>query len=217
MAVFKVALFDLDGTLIDSENQYKIFWDRIVDELNIEYPGLYHAIKGRTLKAILEDYGFTDEQKSEIKRRMFEFEAHMDYSFISGALEFIHDIRSHGVRCAIVTSSNQAKLSAVRSGIAGFDDLFERVLTAEDFHVSKPAPDCYLMGAKVMNASLDECVVFEDAVNGLQSGMASGIYTMGFATGNPRNVIAPFCHHVEDDFRELSYDRVVELLNSRVG
>jgi len=212
MAKFKVALFDLDGTLIDTESQYEIFWNGVVEDMKIDIPDFYNSIKGRTLQAMFEHYAFPAAMCQEMTRRMTAFEAQMDFPFFPGVLDFIQDIHKHGVKSAVVTSSNQIKLAAVRRKISDFDTLFDRVLTAEDFSASKPAPDCYLLGASVFGAAKDECVVFEDAVNGLQAGMSAGIYTIGFATGNPRNTIAPFCHHVEDDFRELSYERVDELL-----
>ena len=103
-------------------------------------------------------------------------------------------------------------MAAVKRKIPNFDELFDKVLTAEDFSASKPDPACYLYGAQVFSAQKCQCVVFEDAVNGLQAGMSSGMFTIGFATTNPRHVIAPLCHHVQDDFLHLSYADVEKLL-----
>lgn len=215
MGKFKVALFDLDGTLIDTEGQYTQLWDRIGESLDQKIDNLAHRIKGRTMTSIFDEFFPSPEMQERLTQMIVAFESQMDFPFFPGALSFLEDIRQHGVKSAVVTSSNQTKLAAVRRKIPNFDALFDRVLTAEDFTASKPAPDCYLLGASVFGALLDECVVFEDALNGLQAGMSSGIFTIGFATGNPRHVIEPYCHHVEDDFRLLSYDRVGELLSLR--
>ena len=208
MSKFKVALFDLDGTLFDTEGQYSIFWGRMARTYRPDIPGLENIIKGSTLTSIFDKY-FTDpDQQRQIVQELNAWEAQMSYDFVPGALEFLQDLRAHGVRCAVVTSSNQAKMQSVAARRPEFQSLFDRVLTSEDFPASKPAPDCYLLGARVFDARLDECVVFEDAFNGLKAGQASGIFTVGLTTSNTAEAIRPYCHHVIADFRELSYNQI---------
>lgn len=209
---FRVALFDLDGTLINTENQYTEFWERVGKELDLNIPNLAQIIKGRTLTSIFSNFIPSLELQKEISIRLDLFESQMQFPFYPGVLDFLEDVRMNGVKCAVVTSSNKAKMAAVKRRIPNFDELFDKVLTAEDFSASKPDPACYLYGAQVFSAQKCQCVVFEDAVNGLQAGMSSGMFTIGFATTNPRHVIAPLCHHVQDDFLHLSYADVEKLL-----
>lgn len=209
---FRVALFDLDGTLINTESQYTEFWERVGEELNLNIPNLPQIIKGRTLTSIFSNFIPSKELQKEITLRLDLFESQMQFPFYPGVLEFLEDLRRNGVRCAVVTSSNKAKMAAVKRKIPNFDDLFDKVLTAEDFSASKPDPACYLYGAQVFSAKKSQCVVFEDAVNGLRAGVSAGMFTIGFATTNPRQVIAPLCHHVQDDFLHLSYADVQKLL-----
>ena len=77
------------------------------------------------------------------------------------------------------------------------------------FSASKPNPDCYLLGAKVFGAKVEECVVFEDALTGLEAGMRAGMFTIGFPTTNPREVIESRCSLVVDSFKDLSYEGIV--------
>ncbi len=211
MADFKVALFDLDGTLIDSEPQYTHFWDVIGAELGLR-PDFATIIKGSTVQAMFDKYIQTPELQREIEKRLDDYEQQMDFPFIPGALEFIHDVREHGVRCAVVTSSNQKKIGHLKRSVPQFEGLFDSVLTAEDFAASKPAPDCYLQGAHRFGVSEQDCVVFEDAPAGLKAGVAAGMFTIGFATGHPRSVIQSLCHRVEDDFAGLDFQQVSDLL-----
>ena len=212
---FKAALFDLDGTLVDTEGQYTIFWGKTARHYRPDIPGLEYMIKGTTLVNIFEKYFPDPEVQRDIKRGLDAWELQMDYNWLPGALDFIEDIRRHGVKCAIVTSSDKAKMNAVRQKIRDFDSLFDRVLTSEDFTASKPAPDCYLQGARCFGFDTSECVVFEDAFNGLQAGMSSGIYTIGVATNLTPEQIRDKCNHVIKDYRGLSYELVVELLNEK--
>lgn len=106
-------------------------------------------------------------------------------------------------------------MASVRKAIANFDNLFDKVLTSEDFSASKPAPDCYLLGAKVFGCEKEECAVFEDAFTGLQAGMSSGIFTFGITTCNSREAIADKCNYVIDTFEGLTYKKVNEIIANR--
>ncbi len=209
---FKVALFDLDGTLIDTEGQYTKIWGAIARKFRPDVPDLEYLIKGTTLVQIFDKYFPTEEMRKGVSEMLDAGEEGMEYEFFPGALDFIADIKRHGVKCAIVTSSNQKKMENVKKAIPNFYELFDRVLTSEDFSASKPAPDCYLLGAKVFNASIDECVVFEDAFTGLQAGMSSGIFTVGLATGNSPEAIKDKCNHVLSGFEGVDYDYIERIL-----
>ena len=208
----KVALFDLDGTLVDTEDQYTVFWGATARKYRPDVPRLEYLIKGTTLTQIFGTYFPTSQWQKEITEALDQWEAQMRYDFYPGALEFVSDLKRNGVKCAIVTSSNLPKLNSVRQQIPNFDSLFDKILTAEDFTASKPAPDCYLLGARVFDADIDECVVFEDAYTGLQAGMSSGIFTIGLPTGHTREEIQDKCNYVLDSFEGMTYERLVEIL-----
>lgn len=212
MAELKAALFDLDGTLFDTEGQYTVFWGKMARRYRPDIPDLEYLIKGSTLVRIFDNYFPDQKVREEITKALDEWEAQMRYEFIPGALEFIKDLRDHGTRCAVVTSSNLPKMRSVSLQLPEFNSLFDRVLTSEDFSASKPAPDCYLLGAKVFDADISECIVFEDAFNGLQAGMSAGIFTVGLATGNPAEAIRDKCNLVIDDFTGMTYERAAALL-----
>lgn len=208
----RVALFDLDGTLIDTESQYSLFWGAMARRYRPDVPQLEYLIKGTTLSNIYTTY-FTDPKwQEEITRELITWESQMRYTFFPGVVSFLEDLKRHGVRCVIVTSSDQTKLANVRRQIPSFDSFFDKILTAEDFTASKPAPDCYLLGASVFEADVDECVVFEDAYTGLQAGMSSGIFTIGLPTGLTADAIADKCNYVLDSFEDITYERLVAIM-----
>lgn len=199
----KAALFDLDGTLFDTEGQYTIFWGGVCRKFRPDIERLEYKIKGMTLVQIFDRFFPEPEIQKQIKKGLDEWESQMDYRWLPGALEFVEQCKRRGVKCIIVTSSNQEKMSSVAAQKPDFNKLFDRVLTSEDFSASKPAPDCYLLAAKLAGCEKSECVVFEDAMNGVLSGHNAGIYTVGVATYNPREMLQEYCDRVIDDFREL--------------
>lgn len=210
---FKYALFDLDGTLLDTEDQYTVFWDRIGARFRPDVPNIAERIKGTTLVSTFERFFPRQEDRVEIKRLMTEFEAcELQYEFYPGALDFLADLRRNGVRQAVVTSSNSIKMASVCRRVPGFGDLFDRILTADDFSESKPSPDCYLKAAASFGAAKGECVVFEDAYSGLQAGMSAGIFTVGLATGHTREEIEDRCNLVLEGYEGLSLRKLTEMI-----
>lgn len=211
MRTFKAALFDLDGTLIDTEGQYSNVWGEIGRKYHPEIDRFEYVIKGTTLKNILSKYFPDEEVRKEVVAKLYDFEAKMDYSFYPGVKEFIQNLKANGVKCCIVTSSDKSKMEHAVRGNSDIGTLFDRILTAEDFAASKPDPDCFLRAAKAMGCELDECIVFEDAPNGLKAGMSSGIFTVGVATGLTMEQITPLCHHAITSFESESYETMVRL------
>ncbi len=217
MNKFKAALFDLDGTLVDTESQYSIFWGKMGKKYHPEIPDFDQVIKGTTLPNIYQNYFPEKQTQEEITPLLYAWEAQMEYPFIKGAVEFILELRRKGVMCAVVTSSNEDKLNSLRKKTPGFDDYFDRILTSEMFTKSKPDPECYLMAAKLFGCDKSECVVFEDALNGLKAGKSAGMLTVGLTTTNSAERISGLCDLIVDDFTELSFDKLNERLESSCG
>lgn len=217
MHTLKAALFDLDGTLIDTEGQYTEFWGGMGRTYLPHIPTFAHDIKGTTLTQIFDRYFPDAALRQALTQKLDEWEARMDYPFIAGAEDFLDDLKKHGICCAVVTSSNQKKLNSLKARHPQFLRQFDHVLTAEHFRASKPAPDCYLQAAEVCGAGLDECAVFEDALNGIEAGRRAGIMTIGLCTTNPASQIQPLCDSVISDFRGMTTVRLTEMLNQHWG
>jgi beta-phosphoglucomutase len=204
-------LFDFDGVVVDTETQYSIFWHKAgVDYLGMN--DLENRVKGQTLVYIYDTFfpGKTREQE-EITAALNRFEQEMSFDYIPGVLDFIADLRSHDTRLAVVTSSNDQKMAAVYRAHPEVKTLFDRILTAEMFTCSKPAPDCFLLGMDIFGTTPDTTYVFEDSFNGLKAGMASDAVVIGLATTNSREEIAPLCHHILDDFQGFTYDKMLQV------
>lgn len=212
--MIKAALFDLDGTLIDTEDQYSRFWGEMGRRYHPEMLDFANRIKGTTLTQIFDLYIPDAKDQQDVTKLLDAYEDKMDYTPYPGAIDFIKDLRNHGVKLAVVTSSNLAKMAAFKRQQPQFCSLFDRILTSEDFAASKPNPDCYLLGAKVFDCSIDECIVFEDAFTGLQAGMSAGMFTFGITNVNPREAIQDKCSYVIDTFEGLTYDEIRKIRGS---
>ena len=200
-----IALFDFDGVLMDTETQYSRFWDETGRKyLNIE--GFGSVIKGQTLKQIFGKHfaAFSERELRIIEDSLNEYESQMSYEFIPGAREFLLELKKAGVPTAIVTSSNDMKMSQVYRVHPQLHTMVDTILTSEHFSKSKPDPECFVKGIETLGGSPGATVVFEDSIHGITAGRGAGAYVVGLATTNKREVIEPLCDMVIDDFSDFS-------------
>ena len=196
-----IALFDLDGVILDTEGSYTAFWDdygsRHFSEKDF---GL--KIKGQTLVKILGDYFPEENERKAITEAINDFERNMSYPFVPGVEDYIKSLKSNGIRTAVVTSSNIPKMENVYRCHPGFREMFDIILTSEDFSESKPSPYCYLKAMRLFGAGPEDCVVFEDSLAGLQSARASGAFVTALTTTNPEEVVRNYADLVIRDFND---------------
>ena len=211
MSRFKAALFDLDGVVFNTEPQYTEFWGAQCREFHPEHPGLEHEIKGQTLVQIFDRHFSGDLAYSQeiITNRLNDFEQTMRFDYVEGFEDFVSRLRSRGVKTAVVTSSNIAKMQSVYQIRSEFRQMFDAILTSEDFERSKPDPDCYLKAAERLGAEIDECIVFEDSFNGLKSGRAAGMKVVGLATTNSAESIAPYSDVIISNYNNFDPWQVI--------
>lgn len=190
----QVALFDLDGVIIDTEPLYSEFWKGIGEIYFPNDKDFALKLKGQTLTDIYEHF-FKENivAQSEIRHRLSVFESTMPFPYIEGAIDYVKFLKQQGVPTAIVTSSDKYKMERLYSAHPDFHQLFNIILTAEDSFRSKPAPDCYINAAKCLGVTPKACVVFEDSLNGLKAARDSGAYVVGVATSLCREEIASLC------------------------
>lgn len=199
-----IALFDFDGVLMDTESQYSRFWDETGRKfVNIE--GFGSIIKGQTLKQIFAKHfdGHSEEELRAIEDAINDFEKEMTYEFIPGAREFLLELKKAGIPTAIVTSSNNTKMSQVYKAHPQLHTMVDAILTSEHFTRSKPDPECFLKGMEVLGGTPGTTVVFEDSIHGLTAARAAGAYVVGLATTNSKETIEPLCDLVLDDFTDM--------------
>ncbi len=208
------ALFDLDGVIVDTEAQYSKFWSEIGRQYIPDTPGFSANIKGRTLDQIIKDHFGTGTQlAAEIVEKLDQWEKHMKYDFIPGFETFLNELHKHGVKTAVVTSSNRDKMQNLERVHPHFSAQFDRVLTAEDFSESKPSPDGYLKAAAAVGVPIEKCAVFEDSRNGLEAGRRAGMKVVGLATSLPHDEVAAKSDVCIDNFVGFGIADLEALIN----
>lgn len=179
----KACIFDLDGTLIDSMG----LWEGVDEEYfamhNVPLPADYQKmIDGLSIVEIAvmtkEKFGFkeTVEEMLDHWNKMAYYKYAHEIQAKPGAYEFLQKCKEKGIKIGVATSNSIPLYSAVAKNLK-FDEMMEAVVTGEDVKNGKPDPESYLKVAGKLGVDPKDCLVFEDLVVGIQSGIAAGMKT----------------------------------------
>ena len=175
----KILLFDLDGTLVNTDNLYSRVWEKILKRYNIDtnYDFFKHFIKGKSDKDFLNFIlpNLKDEdiiEISNLKDLLMIQNIENENIIFSDVIPFIE--KNKNSRIGIVTSSNKitAKKILEQTQLSEYVNL---LIAAEDCKKHKPSQEPYIMAIKHFKTNIENFYIFEDSISGLKSAMNSGV------------------------------------------
>lgn len=179
---FTHAIFDLDGTLLDSEPMYTEATQAVVDEFGVTYdPATKQKLIGRGLmdaaNILVKTLRVPITAEQYVERRTPILERLLpNVAALPGVQDTVAGLHRLGIPLAIATSSHR-RLYELKVQNHPWLSVFEKVVCGDDPRLehSKPAPDIFLLAASDLNAEAKNCVVFEDAPSGVEAGRAAGM------------------------------------------
>lgn len=202
-------LFDLDGVILDTEGIYSEFWKEIDRRFPTGVVGFSDVIKGTCLEDILNN-NFPKENHEEIINILQNFQKDMEYRYFPYAIEWVKSLHEAGIPMCIVTSSDQEKMNAVYKQHPEFRGFFDAVIVGEMVENAKPAPDCFLLGAKLLGKDIKDCYIFEDSLNGLKAALASGGKVIALSTTNAPELLTD-AKMVIPDFKDFTIEKMLSI------
>lgn len=203
------AIFDMDGTLFDTEKLYRQAWlDVIVEfgeEKNYELPV---AISGTNLgeesELVVKKFYPNIDAKAYIARVLEEVRAcsERNLELMSGVEEILAFFKSAGIVMAVASSAPVAVIekNLTRSNLRGY---FKILVGGDMIKHGKPAPDIFLLAAEKLNLPASDCYIFEDSLNGIRAAAASGgVAIMIPDTVQPTDDIKKFCSAIYPNLYE---------------
>ncbi|TCD48160.1 beta-phosphoglucomutase family hydrolase [Chlorobium sp. N1] len=218
-------IFDMDGVLTDNmsmhaESWVEVFRDRGLEGLDarrymVEAAGMHgHDV----LRHFLDPDITAGEahQLSEMKDFLYRVMSRELIRPMAGLLEFLDAARSLGIKLAVGTGAVQRNIDFVL-GILGLEDAFGAIVCADDVPRGKPAPDIFLRASELVGVPPSSCIVFEDAIPGLEAARSAGMPAVGVTTTNSAGELSVFENVVRviDDFRNMDPDALRKLALGR--
>ncbi len=212
------AIFDWDGVIIDSSSHHEESWERLAKETGFTLPE-GHFKKGFGMKnefiiPNLLNWSNGPEEIRQLSLRKEELyrEILLEWGIrpLPGVTEWLAELRQHGIRCAIGSSTHRLNIDTSLS-VLRFEDCFAAIVTAEDVSRGKPDPEVFLTAAERLGIDPSHCVVFEDALVGIEAAHRGGMKVVAVATTNPIEALkaADLAVHRLD---ELSVDQIAALI-----
>jgi len=182
-------LFDMDGVLIDSEEYIKAAAVKMFAEHNYkavpdDFLPFVGAGEDRFIGGVAEKYGYKiDLAKS--KARTYEIYLELikgNLGPLPGVKEFIQKCKDLKIKMAIATSADKVKMIGNIEAIGIPLDTFDATVNGLEIERKKPFPDIYLKAANLINVPIENCLVVEDAVNGVEAAKRAGAKCLALTT-----------------------------------
>lgn len=174
-------IYDLDGTLLDTEPFYIQTTDAIFSRFGMQLsPDVRAIMMGRptpiAVPLMIEHTGLPMTAEAFIAEREAALAELFHGSLPTpGARELTAHLARHGIPQAVATSSSRTSLGHKLASHTDWFEVFETVVIAEDVAHGKPAPDIFLEAARRLGAPAETCLVFEDAASGVEAALAAGM------------------------------------------
>jgi len=203
----KAFIFDLDGVIVDTAKYHFLAWQKLAQELGIEFtPEHNEELKGvsrvRSLDIILELGGIQASQEDKNKWLIQKNEDYLSYlvdidesEILPGVLPVLHYLKDKKQLIALGSASKNARPILEKTGIL---PLFDAIVDGNDVSNAKPDPEVFLRAAHLLNTSNENAIVFEDSVAGVQAANIANMTSIGIGD-------AAILHEAKYQFEDFTF------------
>ncbi|MCO6360973.1 beta-phosphoglucomutase [Roseivirga pacifica] len=217
----KACIFDLDGVIVDTVPAHFVAWKSIADELGVPFneednEHLKGVSRIDSMKKILSMGNLTKTEQEILELTQRKNDIYVEIiskmtpaDILPGVTDFIQLLKDNGVKIAIGSSS---KNTPVILKCVGLQNEFEAIVDGNGVTHSKPDPEVFLKGAEALGVAPAECVVFEDAISGVEAAKRGGMKCIG--VGDPAIlheadlVIADMTHMTLETFNAIANEEL---------
>ena len=215
----KAFIFDLDGVIVDTAKYHYLAWKKIANELGIDFTHEHNELlKGvsrvRSLDIILELGNIVATQENKDKWLVQKNEDYLSYlvnmdesEILPGVMPILKFLKENKQGIALGSASKNAKPILEKTGIM---DYFDVVVDGNDVSNAKPDPEVFLQAAKLLNASNENSIVFEDSVAGVQAANIANMTSVGIGD---KEVLSE-AQYIFSDFTQIDTSFIEALINN---
>jgi beta-phosphoglucomutase len=184
-------IFDLDGVIVDTAKYHFKAWKRLTDKLGIDFTEddnerLKGVSRMASLEIILEIGKIELDERKKLEYATLKNNWYKEYiskmtpsEILPGCVQFITELKNAKIRIAIGSASKNTPMILERVGILG---MFDAVADGNNITRAKPDPEVFLKAAEMVGIKPEDCVVFEDAVAGVQAALNAGMRCIGIGS-----------------------------------
>lgn len=215
----KACIFDLDGVIVDTAKYHYLAWKKLAVMLNIQFSRednerLKGVSRMASLDIILEIGKMSPDFKKKEEYAALKNEWYLDYirrmtpdEILPGSLELISELKNAGIKVALGSASRNTPLILERLGIG---KLFDAVADGNVVSKAKPDPEVFIEAAKMAGTAPADCVVFEDAIAGVEAALAAGMICIGIGSEK----ILTDAHYVVSGLDKISLRKLRKIVKS---
>ena len=211
-------IFDMDGVLVDNNPVHIEVWKMLSEKLNFELTpekirnDLYGRTNADAFRRLYrddlpdEEYIKLSQDKEALYRKIYQ----PQIKPVPGLIEFLNTLKENNVPMAIATSAIPENVEFVTRelDIGGY---FSVIVNETHVTKGKPDPQVYLLTAEKLGFKPSRCIVIEDSLSGVESGLSAGCKVIGLTTTHTKEELSN-TDLVVDDFKGLNYDRIAGLV-----
>jgi beta-phosphoglucomutase len=209
-------IFDLDGVIVDTAKYHFLAWKRLADQLGIQFTEddnerLKGVSRMASLDIILEIGNKDIDNNRKLEYATLKNNWYVEYiskmtpdEILPGSLRFIKELRNANIRVAVGSASKNTPMILERVGIL---NLFDAVADGNNVGKAKPDPDVFLKAAELVGTDPVNCVVFEDAVAGVQAALNAKMMCIGIGSAK----ILTEAHFVIKGLNEMNLSKLLEM------
>jgi HAD superfamily hydrolase (TIGR01509 family) len=217
----KAVLWDMDGTLVDSEELHWIAWrNSMANEGIVITREQFVSTFGQRNDSIIPSWlGFeaTPERVERIgkgKERLYrDLVRRVGIAYEPGVARWLRRLQASGWQQAIASAAPRANIDAVLDGVSA-KHIFQGIVSAEDVHRGKPDPEVYLLAASRVGISADRCIVVEDASAGIEGARRAGMRSIG-VSHNGKDLHADLVVQSLELLEPDAFDHLLSQMKSR--
>ncbi|QFQ88578.1 HAD-IA family hydrolase [Paracoccus kondratievae] len=178
----RAVLWDLDGTLVDSEPAHELAFDAAIAELGLSVPAEFHdrllgASEDRVHEALVAQTAITLDRAGWRAVKWRHYRETADRITRLSQADLLAPLANAGRDMALVSNSTRAEVEHNLS-VAGLARYFPVTVSRDDVRRGKPDPEGYLLAAERLGVPPADCVVVEDSPTGAAAGLAAGMTTI---------------------------------------
>lgn len=214
--MLKAVLFDMDGVIVDTEPLHRKAYFKMFEDVNVKVSdALYNSFTGQSTinicKRLCDEFNLAMEPNElvQIKRNHFKllFDTDDSLQLLEGVRDLIQDYVANGMTLVLASSASMPNINRIFDRF-DLNQYFKAKVSGADLQQSKPHPEIFEKAARLAGFERNECLVIEDATNGIKAANAAGIYCVAYKSQHSKNQDYSLADKVVSNFDEIRHEAI---------